>query len=210
MESYEIKDCERFTRGCTMTQCFNCQKYGHIGRACRSPAACGHWAGGHQSKECNLETTGQYRRCAVCGEKGHEAWSTACKGRLAEKRKTEIAMQNRAPLYAIESQPPSFQFQLLRESTPTVTQTDEIPSTWKIVNGKKRKTHNATPSSGTPPGPHRGDDAPTWANIGIMNPENKVKALAKPVLGRPRADPVALTTKTQVTSNTAAETMEIL
>ena len=110
MESYEIKDCERFTRGCTMTQCFNCQKYGHIGRACRNPAACGHCAGGHQSKECNLETTGQYRRCAVCGEKGHEAWSTACKVRLAEKRKTEIAMQNRAPLYAIESQPPSFNF----------------------------------------------------------------------------------------------------
>ena len=119
-------------------------------------------------------------------------------------------MQNRAPLYAIKSQPPSFQFQLQRESKPTVTQTDEIPSTWKIVNGKKRKIHNATPSSGTPPGPHRGDDVPTWAYIGIMNPENMVKALAKPVLGRPRADSVALTAGTQVTSNTAAETMEIL
>ena len=90
IEDYEIKDSERFTRGCTMTQCFNCQKYGHTGRSCRNPAACGHCAGRHQSKECNLETTGQYRRCAVCGEKGHEACSTACKIRKAEKRKLKL------------------------------------------------------------------------------------------------------------------------
>ena len=42
---YEIKDCERFTKGCTMTQCFNCHKYGHIDRLCLNPAACGHCAG---------------------------------------------------------------------------------------------------------------------------------------------------------------------
>ena len=90
IEDYEIKDCEHFTRGCTMTQCFNCQKYGHIGRSSRNPAACGNCTGGHQSKEWNLEKTGQYRRCAVCGEKGHEAWSTACKIKKAEKRKLKL------------------------------------------------------------------------------------------------------------------------
>ena len=42
---YEIKDCEIFTKGCTMTQCFSCHKYGHIGRSCPNPTACGHCAG---------------------------------------------------------------------------------------------------------------------------------------------------------------------
>ena len=150
IEDHELKDCERFTRGCTMTQCFNCKKYGHRGKTCRNPAACGHCTGGYQSKECNLETTGQYRRCAVCGEKGHEAWSTACKIRKAQKGKTEIAVQNRAPLYTIESQSPSFQFR----GAPTLaaTQTNEISSTWKIVKGKERKMHNAGLSADLSPG----------------------------------------------------------
>ena len=42
-----------------------------------------------------------------------------------------------------------------------------------------------------------------------MNPENMIKALAKPALGRPRAESV-VTTGTQATPVTVVETMEIL
>lgn len=56
MEDYEIKNYEQFTNRYTMTQCFNCQKYGHIGKSCQNQVACSHCADGHQSKECTLET----------------------------------------------------------------------------------------------------------------------------------------------------------
>lgn len=59
--NYEIKDYEQFINGCTMTQCYNCQKYGHIGKLYQNKTTCDYCAGGHQSKECTLETgTGQY------------------------------------------------------------------------------------------------------------------------------------------------------
>ena len=104
---YEIKDCERFTKGCTMTQCFNCHKYGHIGRSYPNPTACGHCAGAHPSTECNMETTDRYRRCAACSEKGHEAWSTSCEIRKVEKRKAERAMQKRVPFYPVVAPVPA-------------------------------------------------------------------------------------------------------
>ena len=44
---YELKDCERFTKGCTMTQCFNYHNYSYIGRSFINPTACGHCAGAH-------------------------------------------------------------------------------------------------------------------------------------------------------------------
>lgn len=135
MEDYEIKDCERFTNGCIMTQCFNCQKYGHIGKSCQNPVACGHCVGGHQSKEYTLETsTSQYWRCAVCSKKGHEAWFTTCKIRKAEKRKTELAMQNRALLYLIAPAP--FRFEM--STINFTTETTETPTPWTTVGSKKK------------------------------------------------------------------------
>ena len=171
---YEIKDCERFTKGCTMTQCFNCHKYGHIGRSCPNPTACGHCAGGHPSTECNMETTGRYRRCAACSEKGHEAWSTSCEISKSEKRKADKAMQNRVPFYPVAVPTPTvFRFQ---EETTVINSTD--------TSSKKRKT---APPPGSPPIPPK--IGITWADTGIMNPENMTKALAKPVVGRPPIRP---------------------
>ena len=84
---YEIKDFERFTKGCTMTQCCNCHKFGHICRLYPNPTTCGHCARAHPSTECNMEITGRYRRCADCSKKGHEAWSTSCEIRKVENTK---------------------------------------------------------------------------------------------------------------------------
>ena len=77
------------------------------------------------------------------------------------------------------------------------------------MNGKIRKMHNAGLSADLSPGFPRGEQVSTWANIGIMNPENMIKALAKSALGRFRAESV-LTTGTQATPVTVVETMEIL
>ena len=200
IEDYEIKDCERFTRGCTITQCFRCQKYGHVEKSCRNSVACGHCAGLHQSRECD-ETTKRHRRCAVCDIVGHKAWSTSCKIRQTKKRKTETAMSKCAPLYPtdiVTQEPLSFNFQSTSIELDPSLQTSTIPPTWTIATGKKRKNNSAhtpeprsTPSSGK---------KITWADTGIMNPENMTKALAKPTLGRPRAESITTTLCTPATS----------
>ncbi|KAJ7431776.1 hypothetical protein B0H11DRAFT_1610642, partial [Mycena galericulata] len=35
-----------------LTQCFNCQGYGHIAKACKDPIKCGLCAGSHATKTC--------------------------------------------------------------------------------------------------------------------------------------------------------------
>lgn len=213
MKDYEIKDCKRFTSGYTMTQCFNCQKYGHIRKSCRNPTACGHCAGGYQSKECNLEATGQYRWCAVCSEKGHEAWSTAYKVRKAEKRKTELAMQNRAPLYLVVALPFSFKQAPITIDFTTQTAETLLPS--NTMGSKKRKIQGTTPSGSEPnttPEPAvRREKQLVWADMDIMNPANMAKALAKPALGRSQtitqADSAITTAAIPVTSTNNMDTL---
>ena len=51
IENFEIKECKRFIRGCTITQCFNCQKYGHVEKTCRNSITYRHCTGSHQSRE---------------------------------------------------------------------------------------------------------------------------------------------------------------
>ncbi|EKG09412.1 Zinc finger CCHC-type protein [Macrophomina phaseolina MS6] len=49
----EMLSCELYDRTCKVKQCFNCQKYGHIGTQCQAPQACGYCAGQHSSKDCS-------------------------------------------------------------------------------------------------------------------------------------------------------------
>lgn len=212
IENFEIKKCKRFTRGCTITQCFNCQRCGHVEKTCRNSTACGHCAGPHQSREYTAATK-QHRQCAVCSNIGHEAWSTTCKIRQFEKRKAKIAMSNWAPLYpTIATQEPtpfgplsfSFQGASFTDSTPPA---NKIPSTWTIVSGKKRKNNLAhTPELRSTPPPS--GKKITWVDTGIMNPENMAKAMTKPTLGRPRAETVA-GSSTPSTPATLADKMDL-
>jgi hypothetical protein len=61
---YDLKLAERYEQSNRVTQCFNCQKYGHISRACREKQKCGHCGGEHTSAECTCETHANPRRCA--------------------------------------------------------------------------------------------------------------------------------------------------
>lgn len=50
-----MRNCELFFKECRMTQCFNCQQYGHIANRCNNPTKCGHCARGHRSLECPVQ-----------------------------------------------------------------------------------------------------------------------------------------------------------
>ena len=100
----EIKTCELFEAGCKLTQCFNCQQYGHIAKFCRNPTTCGYCAGRHESRSCPGNKAPRFLRCGACGEKGHPAWAAECRTRKERKHRTEIARDSARRLYAT---PPS-------------------------------------------------------------------------------------------------------
>jgi hypothetical protein len=54
-EGGEVKRCELFESGCKLTQCFNCQRYGHVAKACKAPVHCSYCGRGHSSKDCSTQ-----------------------------------------------------------------------------------------------------------------------------------------------------------
>jgi len=91
----EMCQSERYERQCRLKQCFQCQKYGHIGTQCKTTETCGYCAQGHRSGDCPSKT-GQAapRKCANC-QGAHEAWSQQCPTRKEELARTKIAYANR-------------------------------------------------------------------------------------------------------------------
>lgn len=91
----ELCPAERYERQCRLKQCFQCQKYGHIGTQCKAAKTCGYCAQEHSSWECptktNLEAT---RKCAVC-HGAHEAWSRECPTRKEEVAKIQAILATR-------------------------------------------------------------------------------------------------------------------
>lgn len=100
--NYEIKTCEYFCKESKILQCFNCQKYGHVGKVCRNPTQCGHCAGPHSSHDCKNQEKSQ-RKCASCGKSGHEAWSRECQDRIKQRLEASQSYASRPTLYAEEN-----------------------------------------------------------------------------------------------------------
>ena len=65
----EIKHYKLFELGYKLTQCYKCQHYGYVARACRRVVRCTYCAKGHAVKDC-LYKEGQKatdKKCANCG-----------------------------------------------------------------------------------------------------------------------------------------------
>ena len=93
----EIKECERFVREARVTQCYNCQRFGHIARVCRNNTTCANCAGLHSTRNCSAprETT---RKCALCKE-SHGAWDKECKFQKAEQTRAQGLKESALRLY---------------------------------------------------------------------------------------------------------------
>ena len=99
VEGYDMKTCTLFSKECRVTQCFNCQQYGHVGRVCRNPTRCGHCAKMHGSHDCPTRDTKGSHWCAVCNVQGHEAWNFKCPKRAEQKEKARAALARRPILF---------------------------------------------------------------------------------------------------------------
>ena len=93
---------ERFSRGYgsyrmrpfikAPQQCHNCQKFGHVARACwKDSQTCRYCAGGHPSSQCKGNQSIALK-CANCGE-GHATTSRACPKKAAAIQKSKIAQK---------------------------------------------------------------------------------------------------------------------
>ncbi|KIV98298.1 uncharacterized protein PV09_09855 [Verruconis gallopava] len=91
----EMCPAERYERQCRLKQCFQCQKYGHIGTQCKAAKTCGYCAQEHSYWECptktNLEAA---RKCVIC-HGTHEAWSRECPTRKEEVAKIKAILATR-------------------------------------------------------------------------------------------------------------------
>jgi hypothetical protein len=96
----ELKQCELYHGDCRLTQCFNCQKYGHTAKVCRVARKCGLCAApGHGDHDCGFRQDPSKHRCVNCGL-GHPAWFQACKKREAHVEKAKQAYLARSRRYA--------------------------------------------------------------------------------------------------------------
>jgi hypothetical protein len=210
LEDFEVKQCERFIKGCTMLQCMNCHRYGHVAKYCRTLITCGTCAGVHRISDCDPTTTEQYKKCAACGTRGHVAWDPSCKVRMKKRKKAEKTRAERARLYIVEG-PESSRPVVITEEDMKVAQR-AVSRGWTLVEAKKRKMKRAGISliremvgnvsqvkaialMRSPPDPFswaegRVKDSAgpsSWAETEIMKSSNRERAMTKRSMSRPRS-----------------------
>lgn len=104
----QLFQCERYDRQCRLKQCFNWQKYGHIGTQCKTTTACGYCAQEHKSRDCPFKSDNSVpRKCAAC-HWNHEAWHSQCAVRQEEQSKIKVAYNTRQHYHPIAERTADF------------------------------------------------------------------------------------------------------
>ena len=90
----ERRECKGTVARLRITQCRNCQAYGHVFKECSSAARCCVCAGMHLSTACTHNPTVEKGclKCALCGG-AHNATDERCNTRMAERRRLLLKNQ---------------------------------------------------------------------------------------------------------------------
>ncbi len=95
----ELKDCELFTKDCTVTQCFKWQQYGHTAKICNGRRSCTFCAKEHDYRSPTQQTPSSHS-CSNCKGK-HTTWTKLCPVQAAQASKASAAYAARPSLYKI-------------------------------------------------------------------------------------------------------------
>ena len=98
---------ELYTPAGTVTQCYNCCRFGHIAQHCPAPTRCAICFGDHAARECPHKTTPR-SAATKCGNFGgpHPAWSGECRVRARHAQRAWEARTSK-PQYYGGGPPPS-------------------------------------------------------------------------------------------------------
>ncbi len=196
LKAFEMKKCERFIKNCILRQCFNCQKYDHIDKHCKTAVVCDTCAKEHRTSDCDLNIIDKHKRCDACEDREHIAWASDCKMRIEEKKKIDLTRRIKMRLYFAEES------QMIREvfkfAVAKLIESKTLSHEWKMIVSKKRKIvanlesetsfeslstsvriaeNNSMTNS-------RGRSS--WANVEIMNSKNMRRALSRNSVSRSR------------------------
>jgi hypothetical protein len=100
---YDLKTVERYDTICRITQCFKCQKYGHISTICMNAEKCGYCGEEHSSEACAKKTQATRMKCAGCNGGNHTAWSKICPARIKELGRAKAAKLALPSLFPVAS-----------------------------------------------------------------------------------------------------------
>lgn len=89
-----------------LTQCFNCQNFGHVSANCKQPPKCLWFGGGHVHKDCpeSVKESNSTPRCCNCmlkeAERPHPAYYRGCsaaKNEMQRKKNQKSAKYGETP-----------------------------------------------------------------------------------------------------------------
>jgi hypothetical protein len=115
----EIKTCVRYLAEGRVTRCFNCQRYGHIGRACKNPAACAECAENHTIDKCTKGPEAK-RKCVSCNG-DHRAGSLHCSVERKEREKAETIRNCASLQYQYQCSQPASPVRVVSQTPPPPT-----------------------------------------------------------------------------------------
>ena len=148
VHKYDLKTTELFDRACRITQCFRCQRYGHIRLGCKRTERCGDCGGNHNTTDCTTTTRQKARKCAACETGDHPSWAKQCPARASEVVRVQLALKNRLRLHPEPRQPLTFAPYTPYSSNPQSNARagnmrhpcESTDKEWTVVGeGKKRK-----------------------------------------------------------------------
>jgi hypothetical protein len=137
LKVFEINKCERFIKNCILRQCFNCQKYDHIDKHCKTAVICDTCAKEHRTSDYDLNIIDKHKKCDPCENREHIAWISNCKIRIKKKNKIDLTRRMKMRLYLAKKS------QTIREifkfAVAKFIKSKTLFHEWKIIVSKKRK-----------------------------------------------------------------------
>jgi hypothetical protein len=138
---YDLKLVERYDASCRITQCFRCQKYGHISTICSNAAKCGHCGSDHTTEKCADVSPAPRKRCAACQGGEHTSWSAECPAKVKETLRARAAKTALPKLFPISTAVPTLRevFGAVSAENTRLPDGSHAIENWSTVTTKKRK-----------------------------------------------------------------------